>query len=65
MSVNWLLDEGWRTAIDAEIDMEDTIEALFAPLVVDDSQLSLFDYDAEVEELIDARMDEDWIRGGC
>jgi hypothetical protein len=64
MSVNWLLDEGWRTAIDAEIDMEDTIEALFAQAEVDDRQLC-FDYDAEVTELEDARMDEDFWRMGC
>jgi hypothetical protein len=63
MSVNWLLDEGWRTAIDAEIDMEDTIEALFAPAEVDDRQLC-FDYDSEVTELEDARMDEEYWRSG-
>lgn len=30
-----MLDDDWRAAVDAEIDLEDTIEAMFAPVVVE------------------------------
>lgn len=61
-----MMDDDWRAAVDAEIDLEDTIEAMFAPVVVDDRQLALdlFDYDAEADDLVEARADADFIRYG-
>ena len=63
------LHDKWRAKIAAEIALEDTIEELFRPFEpVDDSQLALefVDFDAEVEELIDGRLDEEfWAHGGA
>lgn len=58
-------DDQWHAVISQGIDLEDTIEAIFAPVVVDDSiGFDTFDYDEAITELEDARMDEMfWARG--
>lgn len=56
--------EGWHTATS---ELEATLDAVFAPVAVDDRQLALdlFDYDAEADDYEDYLADVDYFRHGC
>jgi hypothetical protein len=49
------------------IDEGNELDAIFAPVVVDDSDIGfdLFDYEGEADDLEEARADEDFWRSGC